>query len=29
MKNIIGRKQEIQELNDLYNSKKAQMVAIQ
>jgi AAA+ ATPase superfamily predicted ATPase len=28
MKNIIGRKQEIQELNDLYNSNKAQMVAI-
>ena len=28
MENIIGRKQEIQELNNLYNSNKAQMVAI-
>ena len=28
MGNIIGRKQEIQELNDLYNSNKAQMVAV-
>lgn len=27
MGNIIGRKQEIRELNDLYNSDKAQMVA--
>ena len=28
MGNIIGRKQEIRELNDLYNSNKAQMVAV-
>ena len=28
MGNIIGRKQEIRELNDLYNSDKAQMVAV-
>ena len=28
MKNLIGRKQEIQELNNLYNSTKAQMVAV-
>lgn len=28
MGNIIGRRQEIQELNDLYNSNKAQMVAV-
>ena len=28
MRNIIGRKQEIRELNDLYNSDKAQMVAV-
>ena len=28
MGNIIGRKQEIRELNDLYNSDKAQLLAV-